>query len=274
MSYETGAKVRLVTNTLFVDKGSEGTIVEPAKDQMPPQLFPNRVCFPIGQDSRTVWCGTDELELADEPNDEKSRVLLDNVQWSPSAGHWVGTIVDDGGPETDNAVADGSRDYRSESRPEVGDATNTVTPGPCPYSGSEVCGAPLVVGPSPTEDYCTDECRAACSGPETAIWSDDWTWEPGELPSDFDLDVGRIFGDAQDLLLQKHKDYGPKNISQSPGGPLNGLRVRMWDKLARINNLVDNKVNPSNESLADSFKDLANYAIIGLMVLEGSWPAE
>jgi hypothetical protein len=77
-----------------------------------------------------------------------------------------------------------------------------------------------------------------------------------------------------DLLIQKHHDYGPKNISQSPGGPINGLRVRMWDKMARINNLVDSGASPKNESLADSFKDLANYAIIGLLVLEDKWPKE
>ena len=80
------------------------------------------------------------------------------------------------------------------------------------------------------------------------------------------------FDECRATLISKHKDYGPRNISQSPGGPLNGLRVRMWDKLARINNLIDNNVEPENESLLDSFKDMANYAIIGLLVLEGKWP--
>ncbi len=53
------------------------------------------------------------------------------------------------------------------------------------------------------------------------------------------------------LLVKKQKDYGSKNISQSPGGPLNGLRVRMFDKLARINNLVETGATPENESLRD-----------------------
>ncbi len=73
------------------------------------------------------------------------------------------------------------------------------------------------------------------------------------------------------LLLSKHRDYGPKNISQAPGGPINGLRVRMHDKLARISNLVDSGADPQHESLEDSFKDMANYAIIGLLVLRGQW---
>ena len=74
-----------------------------------------------------------------------------------------------------------------------------------------------------------------------------------------------------DLLLSKHRDYGPKNISLAPGGAVNGLRVRMHDKLARINNLFDNNAHPQHESLEDSFKDMANYAIIGLLVLRGQW---
>jgi hypothetical protein len=90
----------------------------------------------------------------------------------------------------------------------------------------------------------------------------------------FDNDVAEVTSNLFDLLIKKHKDYGPKNISQSPGGPLNGLRVRMWDKLARINNLVESGAKPENESLEDSFKDMANYAIIGLLVLQGKWPNE
>ena len=75
-------------------------------------------------------------------------------------------------------------------------------------------------------------------------------------------------------MLRKHSDYGPKNISQSPGGPLNGLRVRMWDKTARINNLLDSGVQPSNEPLRDSFLDLMDYCAIAMLVLDGKWPQE
>ena len=93
-------------------------------------------------------------------------------------------------------------------------------------------------------------------------------------PSQFDLDVWDATEGLAELLISKHRDYGPKNISQSPGGPLNGLRVRMWDKLARINNLIETNADPKHESLEDSFKDMANYAIIGLLVLQGKWPQE
>lgn len=87
----------------------------------------------------------------------------------------------------------------------------------------------------------------------------------------FDEDVMDIMRELGALLIRKHMDYGPKNISDSPGGALNGLRVRMHDKLARINNLYDNDRTALNEPLEDSFKDLANYAVIALMVLRDKW---
>lgn len=83
--------------------------------------------------------------------------------------------------------------------------------------------------------------------------------------------IANTANELAELLLSKHKDYGPKNISQAPGGAINGLRVRMHDKLARINNLIDSGASPEHESLEDSFKDMANYAIIGLLVLRKQW---
>lgn len=91
------------------------------------------------------------------------------------------------------------------------------------------------------------------------------------IQENFELALSAKFQEAEELLVKKHKDYGPKNISDSPGGPINGLRVRMHDKLARINNLYDSGATPENESLRDSFIDMANYAIIALMVLDGDW---
>jgi hypothetical protein len=88
----------------------------------------------------------------------------------------------------------------------------------------------------------------------------------------FEKAVEKVYADSQAVLLKKHEDYGPKNISGSPGGPLNGLRVRMHDKLARINHLMDSGATPQNESLEDSFLDLANYAIIAQLVIRGEWP--
>ena len=99
---------------------------------------------------------------------------------------------------------------------------------------------------------------------------------PPRPPIEFADEVRIVYSELMQLLLSKHRDYGPKNVSESPGGALNGLRVRMHDKLARINNIYEHMEDtkgfqPEHESLEDSFKDMANYAIIGLLVLRGKW---
>ena len=90
--------------------------------------------------------------------------------------------------------------------------------------------------------------------------------------AEFESDVRDVMQELGDLLIKKHRDYGPKNISNSPYGATQGLVVRMWDKIARIVNLSkQGNVTAENEPLEDSFKDIANYGIIGLLVLRGKW---
>ena len=88
----------------------------------------------------------------------------------------------------------------------------------------------------------------------------------------FAQDIHAVFAELEALLLSKHHDYGPKNISDAPGGPHNGLRVRMYDKLARLNNWVENKVDFQHEAAEESYKDIANYGVIGILVSRGLWP--
>jgi hypothetical protein len=86
--------------------------------------------------------------------------------------------------------------------------------------------------------------------------------------------IGRLFNQSHCTVIngiKKHNDYGPKNISDAPGGPLTGLAVRLHDKVARLSNLVTNNKKPSNESLEDTFVDILNYAVIGLLVLKDKW---
>lgn len=89
----------------------------------------------------------------------------------------------------------------------------------------------------------------------------------------FEDHVDEVFAELEALLLSKHADYGPTNIALAPGGALNGLRVRIHDKVARINHLLDNDRDPRHEALEDSFRDLANYAAIAILVLRKQWPS-
>jgi hypothetical protein len=85
-------------------------------------------------------------------------------------------------------------------------------------------------------------------------------------------EADQIFQDLQTIMVRKHQDYGPRNISDAYGGPMNGLLVRIGDKYARIKHLMADKERTANfESLEDSFLDLANYCVIAILVMRGKW---
>ena len=82
-----------------------------------------------------------------------------------------------------------------------------------------------------------------------------------------------------ELFCKKQKDYGPSNISVGTNLEteddirlaLTGLWFRSNDKMQRFKQIVLNDQDPENESLMDTFMDLANYSIIAQLVSEGSW---
>lgn len=88
----------------------------------------------------------------------------------------------------------------------------------------------------------------------------------------WEADAWNVYANLYDILVKKQKDYGPDNIRKSPGGPLNGLTVRLYDKIARLNNLLETGATPENESLRDTFVDIANYGVIGAMILDDTFP--
>lgn len=96
-------------------------------------------------------------------------------------------------------------------------------------------------------------------------------WED-MYPTDFEQDAWDVYEELCDILVKKQNDYGPNNIQNAPGGPLNGLQVRLYDKMSRLVNLIQSGKKPENESLRDTFVDIANYGVIGMMILDGKFP--
>jgi hypothetical protein len=96
-------------------------------------------------------------------------------------------------------------------------------------------------------------------------------------------ETSKMFQDMQfeqwELFCKKQKDYGPKNISvgsnleteEEVKLALTGLWFRMNDKMQRFQQIVINNQEPENESLVDTFMDLANYALIAQLVKEKVW---
>ena len=84
-----------------------------------------------------------------------------------------------------------------------------------------------------------------------------------------------------EMFARKHMDYGLNNIAL--GGDiinskkdkkfsLTGLCIRLTDKISRLKNLLINgRSFVKGEGMEDTFIDIANYGIIGLLVGRNKW---
>jgi hypothetical protein len=97
-------------------------------------------------------------------------------------------------------------------------------------------------------------------------------------------ELSQEFKEIQDemyrMFAAKHMDYGLQNISL--GGDLTnendkkfsltGLAIRLTDKISRLKNLLVNGRNfVKGEGMEDTFIDIANYGIIGMLVGRDKW---
>jgi len=82
------------------------------------------------------------------------------------------------------------------------------------------------------------------------------------------------------MFAAKHLDYGLQNISlggdltkeKDKNFSLTGLSIRLTDKVSRLRNLLINGKNfVKGEGMEDTFIDMANYSIIGLLVGRDKW---
>ena len=90
-----------------------------------------------------------------------------------------------------------------------------------------------------------------------------------------------IQSEMYEMFARKHMDYGLNNIAL--GGDivnnaddkkfsLTGLAIRLTDKISRLKNLLLNGKNyVKGEGMEDTFIDIANYGIIGLLVGRDKW---
>ena len=91
----------------------------------------------------------------------------------------------------------------------------------------------------------------------------------------------KIGNEMYEMFARKHMDYGLNNIAL--GGDiinneadkkfsLTGLAIRLTDKISRLKNLLINGKNyVRGEGVEDTFIDIANYGIIGMLVGRDKW---
>lgn len=90
----------------------------------------------------------------------------------------------------------------------------------------------------------------------------------------------QIQAEMYKTFAMKHLDYGLNNIAlggdltnpQDKNFSLTGLCIRLTDKISRLRNLISNGKNyVKGESMEDTFLDIANYGIIGMIVGRDKW---
>ena len=91
----------------------------------------------------------------------------------------------------------------------------------------------------------------------------------------------KIQAEMYAMFAAKHLDYGLNNIalggdivnnSNDKQFSLTGLCIRLTDKISRLKNLlVNGRSFVKGEGMEDTFIDIANYGIIGLLVGRDKW---
>lgn len=79
---------------------------------------------------------------------------------------------------------------------------------------------------------------------------------------DSNFDVNKYQKLINTTVVKKQRDYGPENIAKFG---MNGLVIRIHDKVARLENLVAKDKTPTNESVQDTLLDIIGYSVIALM---------
>ena len=103
------------------------------------------------------------------------------------------------------------------------------------------------------------------------------TWEVAKTiqvedePKTFEEAVHRTANEIAELVISKQRDYGHGNILAFG---TTGILVRMSDKMERMKNLHKKQQEAANEPMLDSLTDMAGYAILALMLDEGTFTLE
>ena len=97
-----------------------------------------------------------------------------------------------------------------------------------------------------------------------------------ELSNEFQV----IQDEMYEMFARKHMDYGLNNIAlggdltnkEDKKFSLTGLCIRLTDKISRLKNLLINgRSFVKGEGMENTFIDIANYGIIGLLVGRDKW---
>lgn len=81
-------------------------------------------------------------------------------------------------------------------------------------------------------------------------------------PQTLDKAFENVNTELLEMFLQKHADYGKGNILS---GKELGIAFRISEKAERLKNLLMSGNTPENESIEETFVDIAVYGVIGVL---------
>ncbi len=85
-------------------------------------------------------------------------------------------------------------------------------------------------------------------------------------PKDLESAIELVCQEFLQTFLKKHKDYGKGNVISIKEL---GISFRISEKAERLKNLLIKDDGPANESIEDTWTDIAVYAIIGILYRRG-----
>ena len=85
-------------------------------------------------------------------------------------------------------------------------------------------------------------------------------------PKNLENAFSQVNSELLEMFLKKHHDYGKGNILDTKEL---GIAFRVSDKLNRLKFLLSNNKNPANETIEESWIDIAVYSVIAVMYRRG-----
>lgn len=81
-------------------------------------------------------------------------------------------------------------------------------------------------------------------------------------PATLDQAFEQVNSELLEMFLSKHRDYGKGNILAN--GEL-GIAMRVSEKVERLKHLLVSGQKPSNETIEETWIDVAVYAVIAVL---------
>lgn len=80
----------------------------------------------------------------------------------------------------------------------------------------------------------------------------------------------QVLAELLQMFLKKHKDYGKGNILSN--GEL-GIAMRVSEKIERVKHLLLSGQTPANETLEETWIDVAVYGVLAVLLRRGQFQA-